>query len=454
MEGAVGNAPVEVGTKYVAQLSTEDNEEQREPAASAAEEPAFPTYFVPLCSPPVAPQPTQQHLQYIPGRNSLLNDPSLVQLRQLFDVGEVTAEDDVHVGVSRWAQASFKYVFVDAFDTSLDWKEVQAIVTLLVSLLLNTVSLTASVVALRVGSNSPFYSVVAISEFAVLALLWALLAAEAVEAGCKRNFSTSVVIDVLFLCSKISSFSWLQSVNVISLATVTDTLLPLALQARTLRQYTAVVGAALLWLGVCFLAGLAVTLKISQVSFITDSVASWSLSQWLQLLGLILNISKIDASKEATTDALMLCAQLHFSGPGGPQPEYPKEEGLYARFAKKLGFQEPRSFELFEAIFNKHYGDSESDAQSAEGKWKKMANFAAFALRLSNAQLRQFLHMIFSPLPWYKKRRRNFGACACKNVAAMQHCLAQADPAGNAVECEFSEHPNEFSMCFVCEDQL
>lgn len=262
-------------------------------------------------------------------------------------------------------QGCLKYIFAEAFDSSFDIKEVVGVLTFIASIFVN---LASAVVNMNDSvTQDPGESVLAwvrvlsqfifIAEFVVIFGLFALFLATIADAFCRRGIGTDLATDLVTLGTEIAGFSSIKIVAWISPSAASRWILLEIKRSYGQQQKFRVLLMLLGYIGACVLAAATVILKLTQIDFTSSvPIADWTLSQWLQLIGLIMNLSKVDGSYSTETRCLLDSVHQHFCPPGGPRDENPKSEALVSRIWSF--FQIPRRlhYELFEVVFDFHFG--------------------------------------------------------------------------------------------------
>eukprot|EP00658_Telonema_sp_P-2_P023329 TRINITY_DN19345_c0_g1_i1.p1 TRINITY_DN19345_c0_g1~~TRINITY_DN19345_c0_g1_i1.p1 ORF type:complete len:244 (-),score=43.87 TRINITY_DN19345_c0_g1_i1:90-821(-) len=179
------------------------------------------------------------------------------------------------------------------------------------------------------------------------------------------------VVDIIDVAKIVASFSVLKVVRVASISFIQERLIPRFQMAVSCWDYIRAVIFVIGWAVLVVVAGGAVVLKVSQVYFTgVISIEEWTIGQVVQLIGLVSNLAKVDTSYDAETAALLSAVHKHYRGPGGPDSLDPKNEGLYSLILTKLDIPRSRSYELFESVFDYHFG-KEDKKKSRQMRDKK-----------------------------------------------------------------------------------
>lgn len=81
-------------------------------------------------------------------------------------------------------------------------------------------------------------------------------------------------------------------------------------------------------------------------------------------------------------------------------------------------------------------------------------NYLSFIFEIDNVQLRRYLHMVHSPLPFYRLGRDAFDAAFIeKDIVGMDMALWRSDPTLRATQLYARRRADQFDMRFVCEDR-
>ena len=356
-----------------------------------------------------------------------------------------------YVHVSPFDQACMKYIFASSFSEDLEFEDFAAIVVLGVSMLINLASVVSNVVTAASGGQSTLSTIVFSVECFVVYANFSLLIAVAIDTIRNEKYGCDTAADALFLCNNVTSFSVLRLLSYASPSAASRVILQQLHNARDWQDRLAVAYVILKLLAAFAIAIAAVVLKLPQVFFTALPVSQWTASQWLQLIGLVLNLSKIDRSYETETKILLGAVHQHYMPPGGPKDRDDRELGLYSKLLQTFHIEEELTFEVFEVIFDFHFGVNFVD--NVEGKKMKFWNFLAFLIQLDNDKLRKYLQMTQSMAPHFESGRKAFQAAVLEQDAlAMDLALWRTDPTQDCVIDLEEAHPELFRTVYTCVD--
>jgi hypothetical protein len=118
---------------------------------------------------------------------------------------------------------------------------------------------------------------------------------------------------------------------------------------------------------------------------------------------------------------------------------------------RQFGLDDDVTFELFEVIFDYHFGVGE--IQTPAGKRAKFWNFISFMLQLDNEKLRQYLHMTRSRASFFEDGRKAFGKGVLEgDTLAMDMALWRSDPIRPSVIDLCHQQRHKFQTIFECDD--
>lgn len=377
-----------------------------------------------------------------------------------------TNADCEMVDIPAWNQSCFKYVFHDAFEETLDWGEIQALAALVVSMGINV-----TVVVLNVFVNTPQFhwastqiaaQLVFIVEFALVMIMFAFLVIAIIQAILTNRANTGFAVDCVQIARFVGEFSALQVVRLVSPIVVVDGVLPFIIEARTTKDYIKAFAVIFAWCAGCFLAALTVVIKVSQVMFVNegDLLISWTATQFMVILGLVLNLTKIDRSYDSVTESLLECVHKHYIGPGElVEHEDDISRTIYAALLRCLDIDRSASFTFFSSVFNYHFGDNNDEGVvAAELTWQeraaKVLNFMSFIAKLDNRLLQRYLEMVDSPQYHYVYGRQMFSKCLAEgDVSGMEMAVWLCDPFSDEVYRLYKKYPDAFKVMFNCTDK-
>ena len=364
--------------------------------------------------------------------------------------------------IPEYEQACFKYIFREAFDAGIDVEELQALGTLIGSMVVNIVVVSLNVFQTDAATESDVLTtqiaaqVVFIAEFSIVIGMTLCALMVIVEVLFTKQVSTDTAVDFVDLTSLVGTFSVFQVVNVVSPTVVINRILPLYTQARGPLGYLRAGVTTIIWLMLCLLACLAVVLKVSQVGFTgTVHITDWTTAQFLKMFGLFLNLAKVDKSYDAELSTLLKSLHQHYYGPGGPDSLDRKSEGWYSRLMDFLDIDRSNTYEYFEAVFNHHFGEEDPEDLTFRERCRKAINFGAFISKLNTSFLARYLQMIQSPLPPYASQREEFHHYrieAHNNLEGMEAVIKQADPEGDDIADMAFFDPHLFRLTYACKD--
>ncbi|ESL10678.1 hypothetical protein TRSC58_01584 [Trypanosoma rangeli SC58] len=296
--------------------------------------------------------------------------------------------------------------------------------------------------------------VVFFSEFLVVYTLFLFLIIVTLHAIVCDNVGAKLAGDIAALSNRISTFSTFRVVAIVSPAFAINHIFPIFQNAMTLTDYLRAVVLFLLWLCACVLAMAAVMLKMTQISFTSShSITNWSLSEFIQLIGLTMNLARLDDSYTTETEVLLDAVHHHFCSPGIPRG-LNRVECLYTRICDFLSLSRPTNYEYFDVIFNYHFKYKQNpEKMTIYMKLRKMLNYLAFVLRMDNSVLRRLLQMSQSPLPFFRMGRDAFVQSFREHdELGMLIAVWRSDPASVPVKMFARENKKGFDVTYICAD--
>ena len=365
------------------------------------------------------------------------------------------------VSIPAWNQAAFKYVFNDAFDTALDVGELQALSALIAGVVINVVVVTYNIFNVPPSnfiSTTIAAHIVFFSEFIFVGLAFIIMFATIVHTLFKNKITTGFAVDVVDMARFVGEFSSLQTIRLVSPVVVVGFVLPYITEARTTREYVRGIFVVLAWAIAVVLAGLCVVIKTSQVSFSAQApLTGWTVQNYLVMVGLMLNLAKVDSSYDAVSVALLESVHRHFIGPGQiVVSKADKSRSLFSKAMKFIGVERDAIFTFFGTVFNYHFGTdntlTDADLSFSE-RMRKTLNFMSFVAKLDNRMLERFLEMVESPMYHYQVGRRMFAEShASGDVSGMEMAVWLCDPLGDEAFKMEAKFPDAFGIVFECAD--
>ncbi|RNF16470.1 uncharacterized protein Tco025E_05171 [Trypanosoma conorhini] len=363
--------------------------------------------------------------------------------------------------ISLWDQACLGYLFPGMFEGNIDAMELFHILKMVLMVATNSVTVAINVFHGTTTSLNfldwarTMSGVVFFSEFLVVYSLLVFLLVVIVQATLCGNVGAKLAGDIAALSNRISTFSAFRVVAIVSPAFAVNRILPIFQRAMSLADYLRAVIFLLLWLCACVLAMAAVMLKMTQISFTsTQSITNWSLGEFIQLIGLTMNLARLDDSYTTETQVLLDAVHHHFCSPGIPKDGLNRMECLYTRVCDYLSLPRPTNYAHFDVIFNYHFKyKQEPEEMTLRMKLRKMLNYLAFVLRMDNAVLRRFLQMSQSPIPFFQMGRDAFvQSFKEQDELGMLVAVWRSDPALVPLNMFARENKKGFDITYTCAD--
>ncbi|ORC92067.1 uncharacterized protein TM35_000042810 [Trypanosoma theileri] len=359
-----------------------------------------------------------------------------------------------------WDQSCLKYIFGDTFEGTIELEELFSIGKMIIMMAVNCITVAINVFHDTSSKKSLLWivmtaKVVFCIEFAIVYFFVFFLLCVIVEAVARDNVGTSLAVDIAALTNRISTFSALRFISMASPAFVIETTLRIIQNSFTKRDYLKLLLFSVVWLATCLFAGAAVVMKVTQIDFTsTKNINDWSLTEYIQLVGLIMNLARVDDSYMTETCVLLDGVNRHFCPPGKPRDRLGRSECLYTRFCYFFGIARYAKYEYFDVIFDYHFDfDSRRKKMTMRVKIRKMLNYLAFILRMDNSVLRRFLQMTRSSLPFYEKGRNAFMVSFREDdIVGMDIALWRSDPLSEPTQLFGRKRRNEFNITYECED--
>ncbi|PWV02526.1 hypothetical protein C4B63_2g153 [Trypanosoma cruzi] len=362
--------------------------------------------------------------------------------------------------ISLWDQACVGHLFPGMFEGTIDAIELFHILKMLVMIAINSVTVAVNVFYGTTSVSSlewakPMSRVVFIIEFLVVYFFFFFLIVVMLHAIAYGNVGANLAGDIAALSERITSFSSLRVVAIVSPDFAINNIFPIVQNAVSVSEYLRAALFFVLWLCACVLAMAAVVLKVTQIEFAsTLSISSWTFGEFIQLVGLTMNLARVNDSYETETQVLLDAVHRHFCSPGMPKDSFNRVECLYTRLCDYLSLPRPKKYEFFDAIFDYHFKLAQEQKNiPLPMKLRKMLNYLAFILRTDNAVLRRLLQMSQSPLPFFQMGRDAFFQCFNENdELGMLVAVWRSDPASLPVKLFGMENKGVFNITYKCED--
>lgn len=406
-------------------------------------------------------------------------------------------------------QACHKYVFSNLFSPGIEFMEFFYLCFNLVMVIVN-LGMTIINVFFNDYDDSimewvKVTSIVVFSiEFAVVCIITLFLLITIAHAFIVNNVGTTLAIDVATLMNYASTFSMLRLIGFASPSYATREILPIFLNATQLTDYLLFLLYGAVWLCLCIIAFLALIMKVTQIDFaFTESITEWTFPQFVQLIGLLMNLARVDDSYLKETSVLLDAINRHYIKPGEPRGLGVQDDPcLYSKLLRCLHMPQYQYYEYFNVIFDFHMDwhlrseikekelkklDSlfernheryEKELVKIEEEWekhkeeirknksyeqpklplaqrmRKCFNYLAFIFQIDNVQLRRFLQMVQSPLPFYQVSRQSFMVSFVeRDKTGMDIALWRSDPIAAETRAYANKNPDQFNISFMCEER-
>ncbi|EKF31772.1 hypothetical protein MOQ_004388 [Trypanosoma cruzi marinkellei] len=362
--------------------------------------------------------------------------------------------------ISLWDQACVGHLFPGMFEGTIDAMELFHLLKMLVMVVINSATVAINVFHETTSVSSlewtkPMSRVVFLIEFLVVYFFLLFLIVVILHAIACGNVGANLAGDIAALSEKITSFSALRVVAIVSPSFAINNIFPIIQNAMSVSEYLRAAFFFVLWLCACVLATAAVVLKVTQIEFAsTLSISSWTIGEFIRLVGLTMNLARVNDSYETETQLLLDAVHRHFCSPGMPKVSFNRVECLYTRICDHLSLPRPKKYEYFDAIFEYHFKlAQEQKNMPLLMKLRKMLNYLAFILRMENAVLRRLLQMSQSPLPFFQMGRDAFFQCFNEqDELGMLVAVWRSDPASLPVKMFGMENKGVFNITYKCED--
>jgi hypothetical protein len=367
--------------------------------------------------------------------------------------------------IPAWDQACFKYLFHGAFESSIDPGELQVLVSLIVALIINVVVVALNVFQSERNLDKPSMQIAAnivfTGEFVLINGILLMLLIMILQCAIQRRFTTGFAINIFELFSTGGNFSTLQIVRLFSPVVILNWLLPMAQTARTKRDWAKFIFFIVVWLVGCVLAVLTVLLKVTQVGFVaTNDLGAWTFSEYLLVLGLVLNIAKVDTSYDAVNISLLQTIHDHYTGP--PMINLERRHrgpGWFYYMNTAVGIDRTRLYAFFSTVFDYHFGEendglADEETMTVGERVGKMLNFLSFVAQLDNSMLERLLDMQRSPMHHFEVGRQMFQqALEEGDICGMEFAVSMCDPLSDTVHRLRRKFPKSFHVVLECDNE-
>eukprot|EP00796_Vickermania_ingenoplastis_P009677 gene9677-6774_t len=449
-------------------------------------------------------------------------------------------------------QAVFKYVFDSLYANHLTLMQVLFLLQAVAMFALNLAMTVVNVMfAVSLAEEISRWIVVAASvcfilEFAVAALCLVLLVVVMAEAVIFNNIGTSLAHDISLLVTLGGTFSVLRLTGLATPLFALRRIVPLFQRAVTSFDYFVGVLAVIFWIFIMFATFVVLIAKMSQIYFaLVLPVTSWSIMQYVRLVGLCVNLSRVDDSYFKEMSVLLDACHRHYAFPGEAEEAHPYERPcLVSRIRIKLHIPMYMYFTLFDTIYNFHWRskyereglilqlrrqemdrlaklkaeeeekngspspnptpnprdgtgrpagaedeqfnstmndaavqmreravvaaeeNAKEDEKLLQGgkKYRKtrlsrakrlwlMFNYLAFIFEVDPVQLRRYLQMVQSPLPFYQLGRESFLKSFQEgDLVGMNTAVRNSEPQSATTALYAKANPKQFFTSFTCDD--
>lgn len=449
----------------------------------------------------VEPSTARPH-DYRPSR--VVGKPVHLSQSSLLESSRYRDGDISSLRIPLYEQACHKYIFRDLFDPGFQLMELFFLV-LNVGMVIVNIAMT--VVNVFFNSDTVFLSWVRVSatvvfaaEFGVVMAMLLGLLLILLHAWVTNNVGTNLAADVSTVINAMATFSIFRVLGLASPTFAGRRILPFFMSAV---QWTDMVKGAffvLVWLCMCGVAFVVLITKVSQIGFtLTTSITEWSFPNFVQLLGFLMNVARVDDAYLKEVSVLLDAVHRHYLLPGEPAEAKPTEAPcLYALVSKVLGIPQYQYYDFFNTIFNRHFDwHLQADVKSENKKrleeleaaddraglkkfWKrrqrqwagsaycaecppplplrkrlrKFATYLAFIFQIDTLSLRRYLQMTQSPLPFYQLGRRSFEvAFVERDKTGMDSALWRSDPTALETRRHARRWPGQFNLRYECEER-
>lgn len=350
-------------------------------------------------------------------------------------------------------------------------------------------------------------------EFAVVLSLYVILLATLADALYKRNIGVKLAHDIATVVILLATFSVLRVVGFASPSFAMRRILPVFINAVRLLDYLTVFLFLGGWLIACLIAVISVVVKVTQIDFaFTKSITHWNIVEVIQLIGLVANLARVDDSYYKEVSVLLDAIHKHYIQPGTVKEAVQLEsECLYSRLLAWLRLPQWMYFTHLEVIYNYHLNwrwrsagrkekhslvsrpsmvslkEAERHHQYARNvrpssecthykrqraadrihyssstnpipvsfslQLRRFLKYLSFALSVNTVDLRRYLQMTQSPLPYYRWGRESFTTAFLeKDFVVMDMALWRNDPVSAETRKYADKATDQFNIRYVCED--
>lgn len=442
-------------------------------------------------------------------------------------------------------QAVFKYVFDSLFVDHITLMQyfflIQSVAMFVLNLIMTVVNVVSAVTFTQ--EISPWITTAAtvcfLLEFAVTVICLLFLIVVMLEAIIFNNIGTSLAHDISFLITLGGSFSVLRFAGLATPLFAMRRIVPLFQRASSAGDYCIGIISIILWIFACFISFLVLISKASQIYFaLVLPIPSWTIMDYIRLVGLCVNLSRVDDSYFKEMSVLLDAAHRHYAFPGEAEEAHPYEKiCLLSRIRVFFRIPMYMYFTLFDTVYNFHWRSKyereellsnlrreEKEKQAMRRKERKkkndlaatrqvvdgtvepntephssvaenrrqrvaaaaaadasqqekeiqnlsgdrhyrhtrlprgrrmwlMFNYLAFIFEVDPVQLRRYLQMVQSPLPYYQLGRDAFMKAFMDNdLVGMNMAVRNSEPQSTATANYAKEDPQQFSPAFTCDD--